>query len=68
MRLPFMLTTGDNVVVEAGAKLEMVVIKKNGNVTVDELVVGEDTVIGRFRGEGEKKGLWYCSSLTKHVG
>ncbi|KAL7490655.1 hypothetical protein ACHAWT_000207 [Skeletonema menzelii] len=41
-----MLMTGDNVVVEAGAKLEMVVIKKNGDVTVDELVVGDDTVIG----------------------
>mmetsp|Transcript_27257 Transcript_27257/g.44260 ORF Transcript_27257/g.44260 Transcript_27257/m.44260 type:complete len:385 (-) Transcript_27257:1207-2361(-) len=46
VRLPFMLTTGDNVVVEAGAKLEMVVIKKNGDVTVDELVVGDGTVIG----------------------
>ena len=46
VRLPFMLTTGDNVVVEAGAKLEMVVIKKNGDVAVDKLVLGDDTAVG----------------------
>jgi acetyltransferase-like isoleucine patch superfamily enzyme len=46
VRLPFMLKTGDNVVVEAGAKLETLVIKKNGDVSIDQLVLGTDTVIG----------------------
>mmetsp|Transcript_25950 Transcript_25950/g.39217 ORF Transcript_25950/g.39217 Transcript_25950/m.39217 type:complete len:524 (+) Transcript_25950:3-1574(+) len=46
VRLPFMLTTGNNVVVEAGAKLETLVIKKNGDVAVDELFLGDNTVIG----------------------
>eukprot|EP00984_Skeletonema_dohrnii_P009898 scaffold3811_cov108-Skeletonema_dohrnii-CCMP3373.AAC.1 len=43
VRLPFMLTTGNNVVVETGAKLETIVIKKNGDVAVDDLVIGDNT-------------------------
>jgi len=46
VRLPFMLTTGNNVVVETGAKLETLVIKKNGDIAVDEIVLGDNTVIG----------------------
>ena len=62
VRLPFMLTTGDNVVVEAGAKLETVVITKNGDVAVNNLIIGKDTVIGpnTHIGLGAKIGASCC--------
>lgn len=45
-RLPFMLSCGDNVVVEVGAKLETLVVKQNGDIAIDRLMVGDDAVIG----------------------
>lgn len=45
-RLPFMLSCGDDVVVEVGAKLETLVVKQNGDIAIDRLIIGDGAVIG----------------------
>ena len=44
--MPFMLTCGDNVVVEVSANLETLVIKHNEDVAIDKLIIGDNVVVG----------------------
>ena len=46
LRLPFMLRTGDNIAVEAGAQLVTCCIEQNGNITGRQLVIMSNAVIG----------------------
>lgn len=41
-----MLSCGDNVVVEVGAKLETLVVKQNGDIAIDRTIIGDGAVIG----------------------
>ena len=46
LRLPFMLTTGDNVVVESNTKLETIQFAPNGDIMIGMVTLQENVVIG----------------------
>jgi non-ribosomal peptide synthetase-like protein len=46
LRLPFMLTTGDNVVVETEAKVETIRFMQNGDISIGAIVLEENVVVG----------------------
>jgi len=46
LRLPFMLTTGNNVVVQSQTRLQTVELLANGDVLIGEIVLGENVVVG----------------------
>ena len=56
-----MLNTGDNVVVEAGAKLETLVVQKNGDITIGNITLSSNTVVGSNTHIG--LGAWLGGSV-----
>ena len=46
LRLPFMMTTGYNVIVESGAMIETLRFSRNGDVCIGPIILGNNVVVG----------------------